>query len=166
MTGLAQLVNESLQRHGIEVALDPHRLRWSGWFRCSGGFSVLAVPSKPGLFALAEEVLAPGESAASGGRRMLALFQVSETDDLGMTLGRLFLPGNPLGERLAEGRCFARYAVIEDGDQRCAAHAAFQQWIASSSETALGVGFPSELKPGSSNKEIQIGRPAPLPSGF
>ena len=45
---------------------------------------------------------------------MLALFQISETDDLGMALGRLFLPGAPEGERLAAGRCFARYAVIED----------------------------------------------------
>ena len=45
---------------------------------------------------------------------MLALFQISETDDLGMALGRLFLPGSPQRERLAGGRCFARYAVIED----------------------------------------------------
>ncbi len=66
--------------------------------------------SKPGIFALGEEIVAP----ATGGKRMLGLFQISETDDLGMALGRMFLPGSPHRERLAAGRCFARYAVIED----------------------------------------------------
>ena len=47
---------------------------------------------------------------------MLALFQISEANDLGMALGRLFLSGNPARERLASGRCFARYVVVEDPD--------------------------------------------------
>jgi hypothetical protein len=56
-----------------------------------------------------------------------------------MALGRLFLPGNPERERLATGRCFARYAVIEDATQRRAAHADLQRWLSSSSETASGI---------------------------
>ncbi|MCU1268968.1 MAG: hypothetical protein JWN74_262 [Acidobacteriaceae bacterium] len=73
------------------------------------------------------------------GKRMLALFQISDTDDLGMALGRLFLPGNPLRERLAAERCFARYAVIEDPVQRQSASAVFQRWIHESAETASGI---------------------------
>ena len=56
-----------------------------------------------------------------------------------MALGRLFLPGNPLRERLAAERCFARYAVIEDPIQRQTASAVFQRWIQESAETASGI---------------------------
>ena len=65
---------------------------------------------------------------------MLALFQISETDDLGMALGRLFLPGSPQRERLWAGRCFARYAVIEDESQRHAAYTALQRWLTETAE--------------------------------
>jgi hypothetical protein len=173
MVGLAQLVNESLARYGVETTLDHRRLNWSKWFRCESSFSVLLAPSQPGLFALGEEVIAPGEVSATAGKRMLALFQVTETDDLGMALGRLFLPGSPERERLASGRCFARYAVVEDPAQRKSAHAAFQLWLVASSDTASGLAesqvfaadAPAPMK--SSNKEeVQIGVPAPLPSGF
>src|SRR5262249_9717856 len=58
--------------------------------------------------------------------------------DLGMALGRLFLPGSPLCERFASSRCFVRYAVIEDNIQRRAAHTAFKQWMSSSAEAAWG----------------------------
>jgi hypothetical protein len=138
MEGLATLVSESLARHGVETGLDHQRLSWSKWFRCESSFSVLLVPSQPGLFALGEELVAPGENAASGGKRMLALFQVSETGDLGMAMGRFFLPGTPERERLLHGRCFARYAVIEDAAQRQAAYAALQKWMATSAGTASG----------------------------
>jgi hypothetical protein len=70
---------------------------------------------------------------------MLALFQISEADDVGMALGRLFLSGNPARERFASGRCFARYVVIEDANQRRTALTALQRWMASSSEAATGV---------------------------
>ena len=65
---------------------------------------------------------------------MLALFQISETNDLGMALGRLFLPGGPTRERLTGGRCFARYAVIEDPTQRHAAYTALQRWLSETTE--------------------------------
>jgi hypothetical protein len=135
MEGLERMVSESFARHGIEPAFDYRRVEWSRWFRCADSLSLVLMSSKPGVFALGEEIVAP----ATGGKRMLALFQISETDDLGMALGRLFLPGNPERERLATGRCFARYAVIEDAAQRHAAHADLQQWLSSSSETASGI---------------------------
>jgi hypothetical protein len=96
-------------------------------------------PCKPGLFALGEEVIAPGELAVGEGKRMLALFQISEAEDVGMALGRLFLSGNPARERFASGRCFARYVVIEDANQRRTALTALERWMASSSEAATGV---------------------------
>jgi hypothetical protein len=139
MESLAHLVTESLVRHGFETAFDHRRLQWSQWFRCRDSFSFLLAPCKPGLFALGEEMVAPGELAVGDGKRMLALFQISEAGDLGMALGRLFLPGNPQRERLSSGRCFARYVVIEDAAQRRSAYAALQQWMASSAEASTGI---------------------------
>jgi hypothetical protein len=139
MEGLAHLVAESLVRHGFEPTFDHRRLQWSSWFRCQDGFSLVLAPCKPGLFALAEEVIAPGELAVGDGKRMLALFQISEADDLGMALGRLFLSGSPERERFASGRCFARYVVIEDPTQRQIALTALQRWMASSAEAVTGV---------------------------
>ena len=132
MEGLAHLVAESLVRHGFEPSFDHRRLQWSNWFRCQDSFSLVLAPCKPGLFALGEEVIAPGELAVGEGKRMLALFQISEADDVGMALGRLFLSGNPARERFASGRCFARYVVIEDANQRRTALTALQRWMASS----------------------------------
>ncbi len=135
MEGLAQLVDESLARNGVDPSLDHRRLEWSRWFRLDTCVSALLVPAKPGVFALGEEIIGPGENSSEG-RRMLALFQISQTDDLGMTLGRMFLPGNMLRERLEKGACFARYTVIEDATQRQSALAALQQWMNSSAEVA------------------------------
>jgi len=139
MESLTHLVSESLLRHGLEPTFDHRRLQWSKWFRCQDSFSLVLAPCKPGLFALGEELIAPGELAVGEGKRMLALFQISEADDLGMALGRLFLSGNPARERFASGRCFARYVVIEDPTQRRTALAALQRWMASSAEAVSGV---------------------------
>jgi hypothetical protein len=168
MESISQLVSDSLTRHGMEPSLDHLRLEWSRWFRCESSFSVLLVPAKPGIFTLGEEMVPAGSSPPVGsslrveqgfqpcinasankgalapevtpaGKRMLALFQIAETDDLGMALGRLFLPGNPLLKTLNSGRCFARYAVIEDAAQRSAAYSTFQRWMQDSAETASGI---------------------------
>jgi hypothetical protein len=144
MESISQLVSDSLARHGMEPSLDHLRIEWSRWFRCESSFSVLLVPAKPGIFALGEEMVPAGElelraSSPVEGKRMLALFQVSDADDLGMALGRLFLPGNPLLRKLNSGRCFARYAVIEDAAQRSAAYSTFQRWMQDSAETASGI---------------------------
>jgi hypothetical protein len=57
METLTRLVSESLARHGFDRPLDYRRLQWSRWFRCESPHSLLVVPSKPGVFALAEEVV-------------------------------------------------------------------------------------------------------------
>ena len=135
MEGLDRMVSESFARHGVEPSFDHRRVQSSRWLRCADSLSLVLRSSKPGAFALGEEIVAP----RAAGKRMLALFQISETDDLGMALGRLFLPGNPLRERMATGRCFARYAVMEDATQRHAAYAALQRWLSSSLETTSGI---------------------------
>jgi hypothetical protein len=56
MEGLTRLVSESLVRHGLDRPVDYRRLRWSRWFRCESHHSLLQVPSKSGVFALAEQV--------------------------------------------------------------------------------------------------------------
>jgi hypothetical protein len=199
MENISQLVDDSLARHGVEPTFDHLRLQWCKWFRCESSFSVLLAPAKPGIFALGEEIISPtpsamelrtpalsaGEGPSPVGKRMLALFQISETDDLGMTLGRLFLPGNPLRERLASGRCFARYTVIEDATQRSNANGIFQRWMQESAELASGIGAcgadipvreSSDITPSISfawGMEVQHHespklklRPTGLPSGF
>ena len=136
MEGLNRIVAESLARNGFGARLDHRRLQWSRWLRCESSFSTLLIPSKPGLYAFGQEVIAPGELPVTGGKRMLALFQISQADDLGMTLGRMFLPGNILRERLEAGHCFARYTIIEDAIQRQTALVALQKWMQSTSEVA------------------------------
>ena len=177
MEGLTRIVSDSLARHGFDAPVDHRRLQWSKWFRCESSFSLLLLPSKPGLFALGEEVIAPGEVGSMGSKRMLAVYEVAETDDLGMAMARLFRPGSPDRERLASGRVFARYAVMEDDAQRRSIHAAFRQWLASSMEVATGIGSEfathSEIFSGnccqpaaSAELQTEIDPPSPLPSGF
>jgi len=126
----------SVDSGSLNSNLDHTRLQWSRWFRCESSFSVLLVPAKAGIFALGEEMVPAGD----GSKRMLALFEISATDDLGMTLGRLFLPGNPLLAKLNAGRCFVRYTVIEDAGERSAVYSAFSRWMQDSAETASGIG--------------------------
>lgn len=134
MVNISQLVDESLARLGVEPTFDHLRLQWSRWFRCDSSFSVLLAPSKAGIFALAEEIVALDEPVGAWAsspvrKRMLALVEIKETDDIGMALGRLFLPGNPLRERLETGKCFARYTAIEDAAERSAAYKIFERWL-------------------------------------
>jgi len=64
METLTRLVSESLARHGFDRPVDYRRLQWSRWFRCESHHSLLIVPSKPGVFALAEEVVDFGTAKA------------------------------------------------------------------------------------------------------
>jgi len=145
MENLSRLVSDSLAQNGVSIALNHQRLEWSRWFRCESSFSVLLAPSKPGIFALGEEIIAPNSSVSdsrdfsSAGKRMLSLFEVLETNDLGLALGRLFLPRSPLREKLESGRCFARFTVIEDAAERSSAYAALRNWMDQSAETASGL---------------------------
>lgn len=101
-------------------------MNWSRWFRCESSFGLLLVPNQPGVFALAEEVIEP---AGPNSRRMLAVFEVAETEDLALSLSRLFAVGSPWREKLSEGRCFARYAVTPGLADRRAAADALRQWL-------------------------------------
>jgi len=176
MEGLTRLVSESLARHGFDRPLDYRRLKWSRWFRCESPHSLLFVPSQPGVFALAEEVmnLDPGNAhvgtaasvvqrslseakgSAPDSSRMLAVTQFFEADDMAFVLDRMLSQQNPMRARLASGRYFVRYVVIEDQTQRRSVTSALNQWIASSTEKATGIAshFATslELTPSSSEQ--------------
>ena len=140
MEGLSRLVTESLARHGFDRPVDYRRLHWSRWFRCDSPHSLLFVPSKPGIFVLAEEIIAPNHNGAIDGRRMLAVLQFCEDDDMAFVLDRMFSRENPMRARLASGRVFVRFVVIEDQIQRRSICGALNQWLISSSDSASGIG--------------------------
>ena len=185
MEAITQLVAESLARHGFDRPVDPRRLQWSRWFRCDSPHSLLVVPSKPGIFAIAEEIMdlgpgiAPAANIADVGtaalgcpaerssaaaelpqRRMLAVLQFSEDDDMAFTLDRMFTRINPMRARLATGRCFVRFVVIDDQSQRRSICAALNQWMLSSAEKASGIGmeFQSSLELTDCRDKARVGR--------
>jgi len=176
MEGLTRLVTESLARHGFDRPLDYRRLQWSRWFRCDSPHSLLFVPSKPGVFAVAEEVLdfsahvgtdafvRPASEASAPvwdrvpdpvrpsearrdlaattptPRRMLAVTQFFEDDDMAFVLDRMLSRRNPMADRLGSGRYFVRFVVVEDPTQRRGICSALNQWMVSSAEKATGIG--------------------------
>jgi len=196
MEGIARIVSESLARHGFDRPLDYRRLRWSRWFRCESHHSLLVVPSKPGVFALAEEIVdfdpAPAEAESrkpetGASRRMLAVTQFFADDDMAYVLDRMLSVQNPMRIRLLSGRYFVRFVVIEDETQRRSICNALNQWLADAGQKASGIGahFATSLElketrvvaGGSLAKEASSPRPdarggndmrcpAPFPSGF
>jgi hypothetical protein len=165
MEGLNRLVAESLARYGFDRPVDYRRLHWSRWFHCESPHSLLCVPSKPGVFALAEEVVASVQ-----GKRMLAVVQFGEDEDMAFVLDRMFALQNPMRARLASGRCFVRFVVIEDEAHRRSIAGALNQWLVSSGEKASGIGahFASslELTPANGTVRVEAGDPsAPLRAG-
>lgn len=211
MLDLTRLVTESLARHGFDRPPDYRRLRWSRWFRCESHHSLLSVPSQPGVFALAEEIMdfstthgaadAPVRRAATtdqkletalGGptepgspsRRMLAVTQFFEDDDMAFVLDRMLSQQNPMRARLVSGRYFVRFVVIEDQAQRRSVCNALNQWINSSTEnvgrtllSATAEMIPTSevqresvtrvaVPQPSSGSAANIHAPSPLPSGF
>ena len=199
MEGLTRLVTESLARHGFDRPLDYRRLQWSRWFRCDSPHSLLFVPSKPGVFAVAEEIMDLGSnvearveerpfSAASGapsiaalaaatispesesrmpnaGKRMLAVTQFFEDDDMAFVLDRMLSRRNPMYDRLTSGRYFVRFVVIEDQTQRRSICSALNQWIINSAEKASGIpaGFSSSLELTTDSAGSRVAR-APSPA--
>jgi hypothetical protein len=61
--------------------------------------------------------------------RVLALFEIAETDDLGAAILHLFAPQSGHRDRLRSGRCFARFTPIADIDQRHAAAISLREWL-------------------------------------
>jgi hypothetical protein len=150
---------------------DSIRLAWSRWSRCESSFSLMLTPKQPGVFAIAEEIVAGDagpDFAATGSKRMLAILEIAAADDLARTLSQLFASTSVLRDRLLGGRCYVRYAVVADPQERAAVCAALQQWVATANEAATGIahGFTApeaaEAVPGSKRNSL----PTPLPSGF
>jgi hypothetical protein len=219
METLTRLVSESLARHGFDRPLDYRRLQWSRWFRCESHHSLLVVPSKPGVFTLAEEImdmgsatdhvataasavpralseakgsgavpaaeerwignveerrlsaasgaqrrgaLAPASPEADSARRMLAVTQFVEDDDMAYVLDRMLSQSHPMHLRLESGRYFIRYVEIHDPAQRRSICSALNQWIASSSEKATGIGLhfatSLELSPATEQASSNVDR--------
>lgn len=176
MECITRLVDDSMARHGCGISVDHRRLMWSRWFRCESSSSLLAVPSVAGIYTLGEEMVAPGETSSTAGKRILAVFQIAEAEDLGVALSRHFAPRSLLSERLASGRCFARFAQVADAAYRQAACKALNQWLASSAEAATGMArdfaaqqdlpIAASVGPTSSWVDATDSGPPPLPAGF
>jgi hypothetical protein len=209
MEALTRLVSESLARYGLDRPVDYRRLQWSRWFRCESLHSLLHVPSKPGIFAIAEEIMefgpgdthvetaalgclaegqclndaeglesreghtvslaasngareghdfsrainAPTASAAEAQRRMLSVLQFHEDDDMAYVLDRMLSRQNPMSARLASGKCFVRFVVIEDETQRRSICNALNQWMVSTGEKVSGIGAHFAI-----SQEFGVGR--------
>lgn len=136
MENLDRIVADTLAQSGFETPVFLRPVPWSRWFRCESSFSLLLVPSAPGLYALAEEIAAPGEASA---KRMLAVFDIGETDDLCVTLSRHFAPRSPLSERLSTGRCFVRFAQLRDTERRRIVCNSLKRWLAASAQNVTGL---------------------------
>ncbi|PYX18635.1 MAG: hypothetical protein DMG82_28030 [Acidobacteria bacterium] len=171
MEGLTRLVDDSMARHGFDAPVDHRRLQWSRWLRCETSFSLLLVPSAAGIYTLGEEIV--GE--LPDGKRMLAVFRVSESDDLCFALRRELVAPS-LRERLSSGRCFIRFVQVSDTAYRQAACKALQLWLATSAEAATGIvndcasqpdpiAAPASRQTGSS-VSASDSSPPPLPAGF
>lgn len=107
-------------------------MNWSRWFHCESSFGLLLVPSQPGVFALAEEVVQAGPNS----RRMLAVFEVAEAEDLSRAMSRLFAASSPWREKMAEAKVYVRYAIAPSIADRRAATAALRNWLSAQREVA------------------------------
>jgi len=174
MEGIGRIVYESLARHGFDRPLDYRRLHWSRWFRCESHHSLLVVPSKPGVFALAEEIVdlvgehaacSPPQMAAASAadgnsrhKRMLAVMQFSASDDMAYVLDRMLSSQNPMRARLLSGRYFVRFVIIEDEAQRNSICNALNQWIAGEKASGIGAHFATSLELTETN--MVVGEPS------
>jgi hypothetical protein len=111
-------------------------LNWSSWFRCESSFSLLLVPNQPGIYALGEETLPP---AGGNWRRVLAVFDINEAEDLSRALSRLFVPASPWSRRLNDSRCYLRYAIVPEAAERRAATAQLRNWLSSQLDAAARI---------------------------
>jgi acyl-CoA reductase-like NAD-dependent aldehyde dehydrogenase len=141
-------------------------MNWSRWFHCESSFGLLLVPNQPGVFALAEEIVQP---AGPHSRRMLAVFEVAEADDLARAMSRMFAAGSPWREKLAQARCYVRYALAPSIADRRAAATALKNWLSAQREVASQIfekplSVPSELELAIAPAQI-LARPEPLNGG-
>jgi len=69
-------------------------------------------------------------------RRMLAVFEVAEADDLSRAMSRLFAAGSPWREKMAEAKVYVRYAIAPSIADRRAAAMALKNWLSAQREVA------------------------------
>jgi hypothetical protein len=119
-------------------------MNWSRWFHCESSFELLLVPRQPGIYALAEEIAQP---AGPTSRRMLAVFEVEESEDLARSLSRLFSAGSPWRRRLEQARCYLRYAVAPVTEERRGAATALKDWLSSQRSTVSQIFENSDAEP-------------------
>jgi len=176
MEGIARLVDSSMARHGYEFDVDHRKLQWSRWFRCDSSFDFRLIPSSAGIYTFAEEIVAAGELAVTGGKRMLGVVSIAETEDLCLALARHMAPSGPMSAKLWSGKCFVRFAKVAEESHRQAACAALNQWLAAAAGTASGLGAaeflsepdpepPASPEPQQQLRLTDMKAPA-LPSGF
>jgi hypothetical protein len=134
-------------------------MNWSRWFHCESSFGLLLVPSQPGVFALAEEVV---QSVGPQSRRMLAVFEVAEAEDLSRAMSRLFATGSPWREKMAQVRVYVRYAIAPSIADRRTAATALKNWLSTQREVASQI---FELKPPAvaEQKPTVVAEPEPAP---
>jgi hypothetical protein len=126
-------------------------MNWSRWSRCESSFGLLLVPNQPGIFALAEEIVQP---AGPNSRRMLAVFEVQEAEDLSRAMSRMFAASSPWREKLAQARCYVRYAVAPGIADRRAAASALKTWLNSQREVAAQV-FEQKPAPATGGEDTE-----------
>ncbi|MGB8129665.1 MAG: hypothetical protein WCG81_07715 [Candidatus Angelobacter sp.] len=134
-------------------------MNWSRWFHCESSFGLLLVPSQPGVFALAEEVV---QSVGPQSRRMLAVFEVAEADDLSRAMSRLFAAGSPWREKMAEAKVYVRYAIAPSIADRRAAAAALKNWLSTQREVASQI---FESRPPAAGEQNPADSTVTLPFG-
>ena len=71
---------------------------WTKWSQYQSSFSLMLVPHRPGVFALAEEVVSPTDAS----KRMLALVSVTEADDLARMISSMFHSSTDVQRRMGE----------------------------------------------------------------
>ena len=126
-------------------------MNWSRWFHCESSFGLLLVPSQPGVFALAEEVV---QAAGAQSRRMLAVFEVAEADDLSRAMSRLFAAGSPWREKMAQAKVYVRYAIAPSIADRRTATAALKNWLSTQREVASQI-FESRPPAAAESKVVE-----------
>jgi hypothetical protein len=145
-----------MEQLSVDIAA---QIQWSNWSHCESSFNLVLVPHHPGVYALAEEVA----EAEGSGKRKLAIFSIQETGNLAYATSSLFALGNPVGKHMVQSRCYVRYAVIQDSEQRHAVYAALQAWLAHDTERVSAAVKPAAAR-NEAVKEHTIGRPA-FPAG-
>lgn len=120
-------------RMELEARLEATGLNWSRWFRIESSFGLLLVPPEAGVYAIAEELIAPED--LEGKNRLLGILEFCNTSDLAAALCRLCSAPGPMRHRILNSHCFARYATANAAPSLEIAES-LQQWLAQQADSA------------------------------